>query len=72
MAIELKQDMMKESEYGKGGMDIDFRALNSQMKALEELRDGDIFLLVLEALQNLQHQRFMPTFVYPLSFIPLP
>ena len=43
MAIELKRDMMKESENGKGKMDIDFRALRSQMKALEELRDSDIF-----------------------------
>lgn len=43
MAIELKRDMMKESENGKGEKGIDFRALNSQMKALEELRDSDIF-----------------------------
>lgn len=43
MAIELKRDMMKESENGKSEKGIDFRALNSQMKALGELCDGDIF-----------------------------
>lgn len=43
MAIELKRDMMKESKHGKGKMNIDFRALSSQMEALEELRDSNIF-----------------------------